>query len=60
MRLHPPTSNVLSGTLRVGDEEVLKMSASRLRAYRGARCAMIFRSRCWRLIRCMPSGPADR
>ena len=42
MRLHPPTSSVLSGTLRVGDEEVLKMSASRLRAYRGARCAMIF------------------
>ena len=32
MRLHPPTSSVLSGTLRVGDEEVLKMSASRLRA----------------------------
>ncbi len=28
MRLHPPTSSVL-GTLRVGDEEVLKMSASR-------------------------------
>lgn len=55
MRLHPPTSSVLSGTLRVGDEEVLKMSASRLRAYRGARCAMIFRSRCWRLIRCIPS-----
>lgn len=42
MRLHPPTSSVLSGTLRVDDEEVLKMSASRLRAYRGARCAMIF------------------
>jgi peptide/nickel transport system ATP-binding protein len=33
---------VLSGTLRVGDEEVLKMSASQLRRYRGARCAMIF------------------
>jgi peptide/nickel transport system ATP-binding protein len=27
MRLHPPKSSVLSGTLRVGDEEVLKMSA---------------------------------
>jgi peptide/nickel transport system ATP-binding protein len=36
MRLHPPTSSVLSGTLRVGDEEVLKMSASQLRRYRGA------------------------
>lgn len=28
MRLHPPKSSVLSGTLRVGEEEVLKMSAS--------------------------------
>ena len=42
MRLHPPKSSVLSGTLRVGEEEVLTMSASTLREYRGARCAMIF------------------
>lgn len=42
MRLHPPKSSVLSGTLRVGEEEVLKMSAGQLRRYRGARCAMIF------------------
>jgi peptide/nickel transport system ATP-binding protein len=31
----PATSSVLSGTLQVGDEEVLKMSASQLRRYRG-------------------------
>ena len=42
MRLHPPKSSVLSGTLKVGEEEVLTMSASQLRRYRGARCAMIF------------------
>jgi ABC-type dipeptide/oligopeptide/nickel transport system ATPase component len=42
MRLHPPKSSVLSGTLRVGEEEVLNMSAGQLRRYRGARCAMIF------------------
>lgn len=42
MRLHPPKSSVLSGTMRVGEEEVLTMSASQLRRYRGARCAMIF------------------
>ncbi|MEF3092220.1 ABC transporter ATP-binding protein [Raoultella sp. WB_B2P2-3] len=42
MRLHPPKSSVLSGTLRVDGEAVLEMSASRLRRYRGARCAMIF------------------
>ncbi|HHZ6887070.1 TPA: ABC transporter ATP-binding protein [Klebsiella michiganensis] len=42
MRLHPPKSSVLSGTLRVGEEDVLNMSAGQLRRYRGARCAMIF------------------
>lgn len=42
MRLHPPKSSVLSGTLRVDGEAVLEMNASRLRRYRGARCAMIF------------------
>ena len=42
MRLHPPKSSVLSGTLKVGEEEVLTMSAGQLRRYRGARCAMIF------------------
>ena len=42
MRLHPPKSSVLSGILRVGEEDVLKMSAGQLRRYRGARCAMIF------------------
>lgn len=54
MRLHPPKSSVLSGTLRVGEEEVLKMSAGQLRRYRGARCAMIFRSRCWPSTRSIP------
>ncbi len=42
MRLHPPGSSELSGTLRVGDDAVLTMSASQLRRYRGGRCAMIF------------------
>ena len=42
MRLHPPGSSELSGTLQVGDDEVLTMSASQLRRYRGGRCAMIF------------------
>lgn len=42
MRLHPPKNSVVSGTLRVGNEEVLTMSASQLRRYRGAQCAMIF------------------
>lgn len=42
MRLHPPASSFLSGTLRVGGESVLAMNAARLRQYRGARCAMIF------------------
>ena len=42
MRLHPPKSSVLSGTLKVGEEEVLTMNAGQLRRYRGARCAMIF------------------
>lgn len=42
MRLHPPRSSELSGTLQVGDDEVLTMSASQLRRYRGGRCAMIF------------------
>ncbi len=42
MRLHPPGSSELSGTLQVGDGEVLTMSASQLRRYRGGRCAMIF------------------
>ncbi|WES69708.1 ABC transporter ATP-binding protein [Superficieibacter sp. HKU1] len=42
MRLHPPGSAVLSGTMRVGGESVLEMSAAQLRQYRGARCAMIF------------------
>lgn len=32
------------------------MSASQLRRYRGGRCAMIFRSRCWPSIRSTPSG----
>ena len=40
MRLHPPGSSELS--LQVGDDEVLTMSASQLRRYRGGRCAMIF------------------
>ncbi|WP_159212665.1 ATP-binding cassette domain-containing protein, partial [Klebsiella pneumoniae] len=40
MRLHPPGSSELSGTLRVGDDAVLTMSASQLRRYRGGRCAM--------------------
>ncbi|VDR29079.1 Glutathione import ATP-binding protein GsiA [Raoultella terrigena] len=56
MRLHPPKSSVLSGTLRVDGEAVLEMNASRLRRYRGARCAMIFRSRCWPSTRSIPSG----
>lgn len=56
MRLHPPGSSELSGTLQVGDDEVLTMSASQLRRYRGGRCAMIFRSRCWPSIRSTPSG----
>ena len=42
MLLHPPGSSELSGTLRVGDDAVLTMSASQLRRYRGGRCAMIF------------------
>ncbi|MGV8209119.1 ATP-binding cassette domain-containing protein, partial [Pseudomonas aeruginosa] len=42
MRLHPPKSSELSGTLKVGEEEVLTMNAGQLRRYRGARCAMIF------------------
>ena len=42
MRLHPPGSSELSGTLRVGDDAVLTMNASQLRRYRGGRCAMIF------------------
>ncbi|POU04035.1 dipeptide ABC transporter ATP-binding protein DppD [Escherichia sp. ESNIH1] len=42
MRLHPPKNSLLSGTMRVGDEEVLTMSPSQLRRYRGAQCAMIF------------------
>ena len=42
MRLHPPGSSELSGTLQVGDDEVLTMSTSQLRRYRGGRCAMIF------------------
>ena len=42
MRLHPPKNSLLSGTLRVGNEDVLTMSASQLRRYRGAQCAMIF------------------
>ena len=46
MRLHPPKSSVLSGTLRVGEEDVLNMSAGQLRRYRGARCAMICLSAC--------------
>lgn len=54
MRLHPPKSSVLSGTLRVGEEDVLNMSAGQLRRYRGARCAMIFQSRCWPSTRSIP------
>nr|WP_318382676.1 ABC transporter ATP-binding protein [uncultured Enterobacter sp.] len=42
MRLHPPKSSVLSGTLNVGGESVLAMNASALRHYRGGQCAMIF------------------
>lgn len=42
MRLHPPKNSLLSGTMRVGNEEVLTMSAAQLRRYRGAQCAMIF------------------
>lgn len=42
MRLHPPKSSVLSGTLNVGGESVLNMNASALRRYRGGECAMIF------------------
>lgn len=38
----PARSSELSGTLQVGDGEVLTMSASQLRRYRGGRCAMIF------------------
>nr|MDQ6120096.1 ATP-binding cassette domain-containing protein [Klebsiella pneumoniae subsp. pneumoniae] len=52
----PAGSSELSGTLQVGDDEVLTMSASQLRRYRGGRCAMIFRSRCWPSIRSTPSG----
>ena len=42
MRLHPPGSSEFSGTPAGGDDEVLTMSASQLRRYRGGRCAMIF------------------
>lgn len=56
MRLHPPGSSELSGTLRVGDDAVLTMSASQLRRYRGGRCAMIFRSRYWPSTRSTPLG----
>ncbi|WP_318369704.1 ABC transporter ATP-binding protein [Enterobacter sp.] len=42
MRLHPPKSSFLTGTLNVGGEAVLAMNASALRTYRGGKCAMIF------------------
>jgi peptide/nickel transport system ATP-binding protein len=35
MRLHPPKSSVLRGTINVGGEAVLNMNAQQLRRYRG-------------------------
>ena len=54
MRLHPPGSSELSGTLQVGDDEVLTMSASQLRRYRGGRCAMIFQEPLLALLNILP------
>jgi peptide/nickel transport system ATP-binding protein len=42
MRLHPPKSSVLSGTITVGDDAVLNMNSQQLRHFRGKTCAMIF------------------
>lgn len=42
MRLHPPQSSRLSGTMNVGGAAVLAMNSRQLRHYRGKICAMIF------------------
>ncbi len=42
MRLHPPQSSQLSGTMNVGGAAVLAMNSRQLRHYRGKICAMIF------------------
>ncbi len=42
LRLHPPKQTVVSGQVRVGDQDVLALSPKALAAYRGKVAAMIF------------------
>ena len=42
LRLHPPRRTQMGGQLRVGGQDVLKMSASQLADYRGKVTSMIF------------------
>jgi peptide/nickel transport system ATP-binding protein len=42
LRLHPPRSTVIEGSIRVGEKEVLDLSTAELADFRGAVASMIF------------------
>ncbi|NCY19799.1 MAG: dipeptide ABC transporter ATP-binding protein [Betaproteobacteria bacterium] len=42
LRLHPPRSTLIEGSIRVGDQEVLDLSPTELADFRGAVASMIF------------------
>ena len=42
LRLHPPRSTLIEGSIRVGEHEVLELSPAALANFRGAVASMIF------------------
>ena len=42
MRLHPPRRTVISGSIRVGDQDILALSEREMNEVRGAKISMVF------------------